>query len=175
MGSHSKAAVAVAAHAALDTGVHGVGVSTVCSETEADGKITTHKGDASAHHDAPTIQASETLRNFNDAQKTTIQEVYTKLKEVLLGGDLPVCRLKFDLRAVDNPTAYARVYKNGGAIGIEQTAVTPSWSTKSEDFSNWVAGDLIQIYGKRTGTQTCYVRNMRLCYDLVVPVTNQDP
>ena len=37
-------------HAGLTTGVHGVGASTVCSEATADSKITTHKGDASAHH-----------------------------------------------------------------------------------------------------------------------------
>ncbi|MBA7522528.1 hypothetical protein ES705_14647 [subsurface metagenome] len=35
MGSHNKAATEVATHSALDTGVHGVGASTVCSETEA--------------------------------------------------------------------------------------------------------------------------------------------
>ncbi|GAI36631.1 unnamed protein product [marine sediment metagenome] len=32
----------VAAHSALDTGVHGVGAGTVCSETEADVKIAAH-------------------------------------------------------------------------------------------------------------------------------------
>jgi hypothetical protein len=35
MGSHNKAAVVVAAHEVKTTGVHGVGESTVCSETEA--------------------------------------------------------------------------------------------------------------------------------------------
>ncbi|MBA7591344.1 hypothetical protein ES708_33498 [subsurface metagenome] len=39
MGSHNKAAVAVAAHEVKTTGIHGVGESTVCSETEADNKI----------------------------------------------------------------------------------------------------------------------------------------
>jgi len=40
----------VTTHEEKATGVHGVGASTVCSETEADGKITTHKDIASAHH-----------------------------------------------------------------------------------------------------------------------------
>ena len=48
-GANVKAQV-LAGHKDLTTGVHGVGASTVCSEAIADSKITTHKGDASAHH-----------------------------------------------------------------------------------------------------------------------------
>ncbi|GAI16306.1 unnamed protein product, partial [marine sediment metagenome] len=39
----------IAAHAALDTGVHGVGAATVCSETKAAALIATHAGLDSAH------------------------------------------------------------------------------------------------------------------------------
>jgi len=48
-GANVKAQV-LAGHKDSTTGVHGVGASTVCSEATADSKITTHKGDASAHH-----------------------------------------------------------------------------------------------------------------------------
>ncbi|MBA7574682.1 hypothetical protein ES708_16494 [subsurface metagenome] len=53
---------AVSAHAALDTGIHGVGASTVCSEAEADAKIAaavkkiatgTYTGDGEATRQIP--------------------------------------------------------------------------------------------------------------------------
>ncbi len=50
MGSHNKAATEVAAHSVKDTEVHGVGASPVCSETEADGKITDHADLPNVHH-----------------------------------------------------------------------------------------------------------------------------
>ena len=56
-GANVKAQV-LAGHKDLTTGVHGVGASIVCSEAIADSKITTHKGDASAHH-TKTTSASE--------------------------------------------------------------------------------------------------------------------
>lgn len=54
---------AITTHKEKTTGVHGVGASTVCSKTEADGKITTHTT-PSAHHakytNAEAIAAAKT-------------------------------------------------------------------------------------------------------------------
>ena len=154
---------------------------TVCSETEADGKITTHKAAASAHLDGLTPLVSDTLQHSNDASKTTTSwPSYVKLKEMKLNAPLAACRIKFDLDG------------DGGA----------SPATKSEDFAGFAKDDLIQIYGRYSGIGElayaqiykngvaegtewseggygpCYVANMRIYYDIVptkTAPTNQDP
>ena len=147
---------------------------------------------------APTTEllASNNLRNSNDGEKSTNSTSYVKIKEVLLNADLGACRLKFDLKSSSAGTlAYAKVYKNAVAIGTEQSNSTTSYVTKSEDFSGFLSGDLIQIYAKAISPKIAYVQNMRFYYDkqitafppdtLVTPLltttdptismTNQDP
>jgi len=129
-----------------------------------------------------SIIASANLRNSNDTEKTTTATTYTKIKEVVLSDTYTSCRLKFTLDANGGTggKVYARVYKNGGAIGTAQEIWWNAAPTEfSEDFSTWVAGDLIQVYAmKDAGDITnAAVSNMRLYYDvsIVNAVTNQDP
>lgn len=130
---------------------------------------------------------SENLKNSNDTQKYTHSQTYVKLKEIKLNQDLPACRIKFDLEGhsyVGEQYAYARIYKNGVAIGTERsvymgaTGATTS-ATFSEDFTGFVKGDLIQLYAYTPGDGNAYaaVRNFRLYYDvgLGISTTNQDP
>lgn len=140
-----------------------------------------------------TISVSDTLENSNDAEKTTNQASYTKIKECKLNEALSVCRIKFDLKFTIN-TAYAKIYKNGVAIGTEQSDVTGSWATKTEDFAGFAKDDLIQVYGKAAATGVSHVQNFRFYYnrpitsigghtlttpltitDSAISVTNQDP
>jgi len=123
------------------------------------------------------ITASDNLHFSNDAQKTTASDSYVKVKEIMIGTPLVACRVKFDLGSTGPVNGYGRVYKNGVAIGIEQTQV--AYATKSQDFANFMANDLIQIYAHRLGADTAKVKNFRLYYDetLVPPSnhTSQDP
>ncbi|MBA7529119.1 hypothetical protein ES705_21311 [subsurface metagenome] len=181
MGSHSKSAVAVAAHAALDTGVHGVGASTVCSEIEAAALITIHAELPNAHH-TPTklgILAFVDLKNSNDPQKTTSDTGVVKLKEIQVTSSCKgSIRIKFDLKCGSNTRrANAAVYRNGAQIGSTQTTQEATYSIHSEDFDiDWVAGDLIQIYGWGTySDSTTYVQNFQFFYAGWVSTINQDP
>lgn len=129
-----------------------------------------------------TSTASDNLKNSNDTEKSTAALTYTKIKEIVLTDALPGVRLKFDLKtAGGGATATARAYKNGVAIGTEQTDVTGGYVTKSEDFTAWVVGDLIQIYAYTSDVaQAAYVCNMRLYYDVAADTsalgaTAQDP
>lgn len=47
-------------------------------------------------------------------------------------------------------TAFARIYRNGVAVGTERSVGDSgnSWADFSEDISGWTAGDLIQVYAK---------------------------
>jgi len=68
----------LASHKGTTTGVHGVGASVVCSEATADSKISTHAGNASAHHskttDASELSSGElpTARLATNVKLTTI-------------------------------------------------------------------------------------------------------
>lgn len=112
--------------------------------------------------------ASDVLRNSNDAEKTTDALVHTKIKEVLLNADLDACRIKFDLRST-GWAVWGRIYKNGVAIGIDQTRGGAGTTTFTEDFTGFVSGDLIQIYAKTTNAPNpVFVSNMRFYYDHAV-------
>ena len=122
---------------------------------------------------------SETLRNSNDTERNINSLTYTKLKEIKLGFGLAKCRIKFDLRASTPYDVYAKIYKNGVAIGTERTPNSTTYQTFTEDFSDFAANDLIQLYARKTGDAVVYVRNFRLYYDYepvfpAISTTNQD-
>lgn len=127
------------------------------------------------------IVASDNLRNSNDTQKSTGSATYVKIKEVKLDTQFKgSIRIKFDLKGVEvGVNYYGKIYKNGVAMGTEQTTTGTIYETKSEDFSSidWASGTLIQVYAHGTwgGGDFAYVKNMRFYYDYLNRVTNQDP
>ncbi len=125
-----------------------------------------------------SIRACEELRNSNDTERTTTAANYTKLKEVKLNeASLTSIRIKFDMKAASAESVQGQIYRNGAAIGTEQTANTTSYVTFTEDFdaSAWAVNDLIQVYAKRVSSSTVYVQNFRFYYGIVFSTTNQDP
>ncbi len=131
---------------------------------------------------AYTTTASDNLKNSNDTERTTTALAYTKIKETVLGEVIPGMRIKFDLKTANIlGVAYAKLYKNGVAVGTEQTDVTAGYVTKSEDLTGFVAGDLLQIYAYTSNASyAAYVQNLRLYYDFAIDTTalsatNQDP
>lgn len=91
---------------------------------------------------------------------------YVKIKEVTLARS-GTLRIKF-LLWTGGAIAYARVYKNGSAVGTEQTSskVGSPGELKSEDISGWAVGDKLQIYAKTNNDiRTAYVDNLSLCED----------
>ncbi len=115
------------------------------------------------------VAVTDTLRNSNDTEKSTAAAAYTKIKEILLNENLGACRIKFDLKGM-GATGYAKIYKNGVAIGTERTDVAESYTTFSEDFATFLSGDLIQIYAYHSGALTTYVKNMRFYYTKSITV-----
>ena len=113
-----------------------------------------------------TFIISDALRNYNDAEKTTTSSTYVKLKETKLNANLSACRVKFDLKSsAAGVYVYAKIYKNGTAIGTDIERSTDTYATYSQDFYSFVANDLIQIYAHQAyDTATAYVQNFRLCY-----------
>ena len=93
---------------------------------------------------APPAVAGDNLVLSADTERYTENITWTKLKEIKLGRSGEY-RIKFEAKGV----GFARVYRNGSAVGIEQT-LTDTYQTFSEDIGNWSAGDLCQIYARKT-------------------------
>jgi hypothetical protein len=122
--------------------------------------------------------ASDTVRALNDAAKTTNVTAYTKKKEMLLNDALPdYFRTRFQLHVGSTgDTGYGRVYKNNVAVGTERSNNSTTYIEYTEDFNNWAANDLYQIYVYiNNSLGTVYVNNQRLSYDYGARTTAQDP
>lgn len=129
----------------------------------------------------PTLvaAASANLRNSNDASKATASTTYVKVKEIKLVEPLAGVRIAFNANETEAAgTGYARIYKNGVAVGTERNFGASQ--TFTEDLTGFVAGDLLQIYAHGTAGTNVNVYFLRLYYDLsIVPTAvsaaNQDP
>lgn len=93
--------------------------------------------------------------------------VYVKKKEIKIarGGTL---RISFYIQGQAGTSyKYGRVYRNGVAVGTEQSVYELGGDTFSEDISGWEAGDLVQLYCKTIDdtfpqTHTMYTKNFRI-------------
>lgn len=112
------------------------------------------------------VTVSDSLQVSADAPHAFISDVaYTKYKEIKLNvrGKM---RIKFDMKSNDGvTTVYARIYKNGVAIGTEQTTTSATTETKSEDIGGWLRNDLLQLYCHTDGSAIMTVLNFRLYWD----------
>ena len=132
------------------------------------------------HVDRLQIFASNTLRHSNDTLKGVKTTTYVKKKEMKLNCDLNQFRTYFEIQgSVAADTTWARIYRNGVAVGTERSVTGTGYTGFYEDFNNWVKDDLFQIYIKGDNdTNLRYIRNQRILYDLQITKTaptNQDP
>jgi len=111
---------------------------------------------------AITAAAGDILLQSADTQRTHDTTTYTKIKEMQLAFRGGIYRIKFDLKGGGGVPSYGRIYRNGGAVGTEQSDSTGSYVNKSEDISGWASGDLVQLYAKITSGGLAYVQNFRI-------------
>lgn len=104
-------------------------------------------------------QAGDVLQSSADVEDSTTATSYTKMKEIQLprGGTY---RIKFDLKST-SASSFGRIYRNGVAVGTEQSTASGTYTTYSEDISGWSAGDLCQLYIKVSGATATW-RNFRI-------------
>jgi hypothetical protein len=134
---------------------------------------------ASYGYDLPHVvkkAASANIRNSHDAEATSTSADYVKVKTITLTyGLVGIARFLFDLKTSDSVTptpAYGRIYRNGVALGTEQTDVTGGYVAKSEDITqNWSPGDTVELWVKIAGGNTVSVQNFRIAYDDAPSIT----
>lgn len=118
--------------------------------------------------------ASANIRNSHDAEATSTSATYVKLKTITLtNGLVGQQRFLFDLKSGDGKaTVYGQIYRNGIALGTEQTDVTGGYVTKSEDLTQtWNPGDTAELWAHSDGAVTVFVQNFRIAYDDLPTVT----
>lgn len=114
----------------------------------------------------PIQPGSTILATSADTQRTalTTDTTYTKVKEIVI-GKTGTYTTSFDFQDSNGTgTAYARVYKNGSAVGTERSTSASSYSTYTENLS-FQKGDLYQLYYKSDGSSTPRVANFRLYHN----------
>ena len=101
--------------------------------------------------------AASTYTMYEDGtEHTSITTAWAKVAEVYIprGG---AYRITFALKAtIGTARIYGRIYRNGVAVGTQQSDVTCGYVTKSENISGWSAGDLLQIYIRATYAGATY-------------------
>ena len=136
---------------------------------------------AAAGGGGTAIAASATAQNASATEKSTNSLTAVKLKEVKLDyaftGSI---RITFDMKRDIGYVGHAQIYRNGAAIGTDQTTTSTTDDNKSQDFTGitWAVNDLIQLYGWMSaggGSYIVYVNDFNFLYDLKYTTTNQDP
>ena len=83
--------------------------------------------------------ASANIRNSHNAEATSTSASYVKVKTITLThGLIGQQRFIFEIKTSDSvtpETAYGRIYRNGVALGTEQSDVTGAYVSKSEDIT----------------------------------------
>lgn len=101
----------------------------------------------------PDATAGDTLQVSDDTEgsKPKTQTTYIKVAEVTVGRS-GAFRIKFDIKSEGGGEAfYGKVYRDGEAVGADQSNTTTSYVTKSQDISGWTRGDKAQFYVKAGG------------------------
>ena len=112
--------------------------------------------------------ASANVRNSYDAEATDTSAGYVKKKTITLtDGMVGQARFLFDIKTSNVAVSVnGRVYRNGVALGTEQSSVSATYETKSEDLAqDFNPGDTVELWVHGDGAETVSVQNFRVAYD----------
>ena len=109
------------------------------------------------------LESGDLLLLYSSLEEvSTTSETWVKLKEIQV-EEKRIYRIKFKLRTSDaNYPSSGVIRKNGVEVGTQQTTASTSYVEYSEDIAGWVAGDLLQIYGKVYSGGTCYIKDLEV-------------
>ena len=119
--------------------------------------------------------AGDNLIALQAEEVTTNSESYVlgKFMRLNRGGTI---RTYFELRCADGSArVYARIYRNGSAVGTERNVASQSWTSFTEDISGWNVGDRYELYFRTTNNSfRAAVRNFKLLAGSQLELTGGD-
>lgn len=104
-----------------------------------------------------TYAASATLLKLDAAEAdVAIEQPAALIKTITVPPNVvnSVFRITWDMKTGGNGTILAKVYKNGGAVGVEKSTASTSYVGQSDDVSNFEGGDTIELWSWTSGTST---------------------
>ena len=110
---------------------------------------------------------SDTVLAWSPDEYSTTSDTYSLKNELELVNTIhPDSRFRFlfDLNSPAGSQAIGKIYKNGIAIGTEQTRIG-AYETKTEDIDigNWRQGDKVQLYLKsNAGGNLANCKNLKI-------------
>lgn len=114
------------------------------------------------------------IYHSHDAEVTTGNDTYTKVKTITL-GHLPnsVLKIGFEIHSSYwGAVTYAKIYRNGGAVGTERTAYD-NYEEFTEIISGWSKDDTLELWIRSPlSGYTAYARNFRIYYTATVALSN---
>jgi len=114
----------------------------------------------------PAVTVSDDEKASAPAERINDTTSYVKVKEVRIDRSGTI-RLKWNLRAQGPANnAYGKIYRNGGAVGVEKLTSSDTYVAQSDDVAGWSAGDLIQLYLKSNASNySSIANNFSVCFD----------
>jgi len=107
-----------------------------------------------------------------DTERNTVETTWTKVKQITITDILATPQpfslaTYFELKSENGSyIAYGRVYRNGGAVGTQQSTYSTSYVAFEEAIAGWSQGDLYQLYIKASAGSPdwwrAYARNFRV-------------
>lgn len=109
----------------------------------------------------------DTIILSDTTAKNILQGGYVLSKSYRLGNPATSLRISFKLIGGGAPQyTYAKIYRNGVAIGTERSTQSTSGTTFTEDISAaWAVGDLVQIYTYKNDVYASSVTNVTIGVD----------
>lgn len=109
------------------------------------------------------LAAGDVLNIYADTERNSVGAASWTMKKEIAIGHGGTLRIKFDLKTINVVNnAKAKIYKNGVAVGTEQSTNSNVYATYSEDLAGWLPGDLVQLYVYNAVANMAYIRNFRL-------------
>lgn len=115
---------------------------------------------------------SDDIIHANDAEKSAVSIPMVKLKEIIIYKNLSGLRVSWEHKGSNNDSRASRLYVNGVAVGTAHATAGTSYAEVFDDISDIVFNDKIQIYIASSGTNTVFIRNLKIKY---MEFINNDP
>ena len=111
---------------------------------------------------------------INDTLRSTVLETYVKLKETSLDSvSSGFLYISFEGRiTMDSTGSKAKIYRNGGAVGTEQSVINSTWGTYEEVISGWSSTDTLEVWAHKGGfSGGIEIKNLKF-EELILSYTN---
>jgi hypothetical protein len=150
------------------------GLATATQITKLDGV----EAGATVDQTAEEILSLTEFGADNRSEKFTGAIAYTKIKQIdlIIAPDSIIVEWE-QKTGGGGGTSFARVYRNGGAVGVVKSRGDNIYAWRSDTTAGWSSGDTLEIWGYNSVStgHHCYIKNMKISTTPRLSGTSNDP